>query len=528
VLAWRRAVGSPLTDGAVLPEAEEGKMLDAVWSGLWQVVAWPAFGYLLLGIAIGFCVGLLPGLGGLTTLALMLPFSYTIKQPVEAFCFLLGMLAVTGTTGDITSILFGIPGEASSASLIMDGYPMSKKGEAGRALGAAIMSSVVGAIIGALALAISIPIMRPLVLLFGSPELFIIVIMGVTFIGTLAGASLLKGLLSGGIGLMLAAIGVDPQTGSLRYTFGSLYLWDRLDIVPVVVGLFAIPEIVDLAVRGTSIAGARPSKLAGVMEGIKDTFRHFWLVLRCSLIGVYFGILPVLGANVAQWIAYGHAAQGLPDRRLAGTGVVQGVLGPGSANNATRGGDLIPTIAFGIPGSASMALLLGALLIVGLQPGPEMLKSRLDVTFAMVWILILGNLIVAAICFLILNYLAALTFIRGQLLIPFLLLLVFIGSFTANNHLADLVVTLIFGAIGYLMVLFGWPRPPLILGLILGKIGENYLWISTAAYGAKWLTFPSVIVLILITIAMVSYPTIRERRQRRLKPAGALPERASG
>ncbi len=487
-------------------------MLDALVTGFWQVLAWPAFGYLLLGITVGFFVGLLPGLGGLATLALMLPFSYTIKTPVEAFCFLLGMLAVTGTTGDITSILFGIPGEGSSAALILDGYPMSKKGEAGRALGAAIMSSVVGATAGALALALSIPIMRPLVLLFGSPELFIIVIMGVTFIGTLSGTSLIKGLLAGGLGLMLAAIGVDPQTGSLRYTFGSLYLWDRLDIIPVVVGLFAIPEIIDLAVRGTSISQAPPGKLTGVLEGVKDTFRHFWLVIRCSLIGIYFGVLPVLGANIAQWISYGHAVQGLKDRSRAGKGAVEGVLGPGAANNSTRGGDLIPTVAFGIPGSASMALLLGALLIVGLDPGPEMLKQHLNVTFAMVWILIIANIIVAAACFLILNQLAALTFIRGSLLIPFLLMFVFIGSFTANNSLNDLMVTILFGCLGYYMVRYGWPRPPLILGLILGKIAENYLWISTAAYGARWLLFPSVVILILITIAVVAYPTIKERR----------------
>ncbi len=484
-------------------------MIEAFISGFWQVLAWPAFGYLLIGIAIGFFVGLLPGLGGLATLALMLPFSYTIKQPVEAFCFLLGMLAVTGTTGDITSILFGIPGEGSSAALILDGYPMSKKGEAGRALGAAITSSVFGAIVGALSLALSIPIMRPLVLLFGSPELFIIAIMGVTFIGTLAGASLLKGLLAGGVGLMLAAIGVDPQTGALRYTFGLLYLWDRLDIIPVVVGLFAIPEIVDLAVRGTSISEVPKTKLVGVMEGVKDTFRHFWLTMRCSLIGVYFGVLPVLGANVAQWIAYAHSVQGVKN---AGKGAVEGVLGPGSANNSTRGGDLIPTVAFGIPGSGSMALLLGALLIVGLNPGPEMLKQHLDVTFAMVWVLIIANLIVAALCFLILNQLAALTFIRGSLLIPFLLFFVFIGSFTANNSLSDLVVTLIFGVVGYFMVLYAWPRPPLILGLILGKIAENYLWISTAAYGGKWIFFPSVIILIILTIVIVAYPTIKERR----------------
>src|ERR1051325_1628786 len=293
-------------------------MIEAFISGFWQVLAWPAFGYLLLGIVIGFWVGLLPGIGGLAPLAPMLPLSYTIKTPIETFCFLPGMLAATGTTRDLTSILFGIPGESSSAALILDGYPMSKKGEAGRALGAAIMSSLFGSVIGALSLALSIPIVRPLVLLFGSPELFIIAIMGITFIGTLAGPSLIKGLLSGGVGLMLAAIGVDPQTGSLRYTFGTLYLWDRLDLVPVVVGMFAIPEIVDLAVRGTSIASDKQEKLSGVLEGVKDTFRHWALVTRCSLIGVYFGVLPVLGANVAQWISYAHAVQGLKDKYRLG------------------------------------------------------------------------------------------------------------------------------------------------------------------------------------------------------------------
>jgi TctA family transporter len=353
--------------------------------------------------------------------------------------------------------------------------------------------------------------MRPLVLLFGSPELFIIAIMGITFIGTLAGPSLIKGLLSGGLGLMLAAIGVDPQTGSLRYTFGTLYLWDRLDLIPVVVGMFAVPEIVDLAVRGTSIASGKVEKLSGVMEGVKDTFRHWALVLRCSLIGVYFGVLPVLGANIAQWISYGHAVQGLKDKSRAGKGAVEGVLGPGAANNSTRGGDLVPTLAFGIPGSGAMALLLGAMLIVGLNPGPEMLKSRLDVTYAMVWVLILSNIIVAGLCFCVLNHLAKLTFVRGTLLIPFLLILVFIGSFTANNDLADNMVTLIFGFIGYFMIKFGWPRPPLVLGLTLGKIAENYLWISTAAYGTKWLLFPTVLGLIAVTIFTIAYPTIKER-----------------
>ena len=229
-------------------------MLDAFIEGLFHVLSWPAFGFLLLGALVGFIVGILPGLGGLATLALMLPFAYKIGEPISAFAFLLGMHAITGTTGDLTSILFGIPGEGTAAATIMDGYPMTKNGEAGRAMGAALMSSLVAGLEGALILALAIPIMRPLVLFFGSPELFMLAILGITFIASLSGSSLTKGLLCGGIGLMLAAIGVDPQTGTLRYTMGTLYLWDGLSLGPVVVGLFAIPEIIDLAVRGTSIA----------------------------------------------------------------------------------------------------------------------------------------------------------------------------------------------------------------------------------------------------------------------------------
>ena len=217
---------------------------------------------------------------------------------------------------------------------------------------------------------------------------------------------------------------------------------------------------------------------------------------------------------VAQMLPAPAATSQTPTSlRLSRVGreMVEGLLGPGAANNSTRGGDLIPTLAFGIPGSGSMALLLGAMLIVGLNPGPEMLKSRLDVTFSMVWVLIISNIIVAGLCFMILNHLAALTFVRGSLLIPFLMFLVFIGSFTANNDLNDIITTLLFGFIGFCMVKFGWPRPPLILGLTLGKIAENYLWISTAAYGAKWLLFPTVLILIAITVVTVAYPTIKER-----------------
>ncbi|HZO02773.1 MAG TPA: tripartite tricarboxylate transporter permease [Burkholderiales bacterium] len=495
-------------------------MSEALLEGLVLVLQWKALAFMMLGIVLGFWVGLLPGLGGATTLALMLPFIYNM-QPVEAFAFLLGMHAVTATTGDITSVLFGVPGEAASAATILDGHAMAKNGEAGRALGAVLASSLVGALVGAAALALAVPVVRPLVLTFGSPELFMLAIVGLAFIASLSshgGRGLVRGFLAGLLGLLVSTVGQDPQAGVARYTFDSLYLWQGLDLVPILVGIFAIPEIIELAARGTSIAGSLPAGRIsrGALEGVKDTFRHFWLTIRCSLIGTFIGIMPGLGGSVAQWMAYGHAAQSArtaEERKRFGAGDVRGVLGPGAANNSKEGGSLIPTVAFGVPGSTAMAILLGGFVLLGLVPGPDMLSKHLSVTYSMVWTIVLANVVTVVVCFLFLDQLARLTGVRGSILIPLILVLVFVGSYTSNNHYGDMVATLAFGAIGYLMVLAGWPRAPFVLGLVLGKIAENYLYISIARYEAAWLTRPVVLVLIVIAIAVIIYPLFQARRK---------------
>lgn len=495
-------------------------MIEALLQALVEVLRWDALSFMLIGIALGFWVGLLPGLGGGTTLALMLPFVYRM-EPVQAFAFLLGMHAVVATTGDITSILFGIPGEGTAAATILDGYAMSKKGQAGRALGASLMSSLIGAILGALALLLAIPVVRPLVLAFGSPELFMLAILGIAFIATLSARGsrgMLRGFLAGCLGLFFAAVGPDPQAGHLRYTLGTLYLWDGLDLVPVLVGFFAIPEIIDLAVRGTAIAGrAHVGRLGGVFEGVKDAFRHFWLTIRCSIIGAYIGIIPGLGGGVAQWIAYAHATQSAKtpaEREGFGKGDVRGVLGPGAANNSKEGGALIPTVAFGVPGSSAMAILLGGFLLVGLTPGPEMLTRHLTVTLSMVWTIVLANIVTVAASLIFLNHLARLTAVRGSILIPFLVVLTFLGSYTNNNSLGDIVVMLAFGALGYAMVRFRWPRAPLVLGLVLGNIAERYLWISVARYGASWLGRPIVLLLLALTLGVIVSSLLQQRRSR--------------
>ncbi len=506
-------------------------MIEAFVGGLVSVLHVKPFLFMLIGCAVGFWVGILPGLGGGTTLALMIPFIYTMT-PEEAIPFLLGMYSVCATTGDITSILFGIPGEPVSVALIMDGYALAKKGEAGRALGAALMSSLIGALIGAVSLTVGIPIVRPLVLAFGTPEMFMIIIIGVTCISSLSGQGkrgLLLGMMAGGFGFLCSLVGMDQHAGIQRFIFGQPYLWDGLPLIPVVVGIFAIPEIVDLIARKAAIAGEIPAGHLGkgVRDGIKDTFRHFWLTIRCSLIGVLVGMFPGIGGGVSQWFAYAqaaHSAKSSEEQAGFGKGDIRGVLGPGAANNAKEGGGLIPTVAFGIPTGPGMAILLGAFLLMGIVPGPEMLTKHLTLTFSMVWTIVVSNIIVVSICLIFINRIARLTGIRANLIVPFLLLLCFIGAFTANNQIGDLIVLLIFGGVGYLMMHFRWPRPPFVLGFVLGKLAEAYLYTSTGRYGAAWLLRPGVIVLFLVAAGVASYPSIKQgiykRREKGTGPGG--------
>ena len=503
-------------------------VFNAFFSGLTQVFVWSTFTLMLVGVAIGFMVGLLPGLGGSATIALMLPFVVKMT-PVEAFAILLGMASVLGTTGDITSVLFGVPGEATAAATIIDGHAMAKNGEAGRALGAVLMSSLVGALFGAFVLALTIPIVRPLVLTFGSPELFMLAILGLTFIASLSGGALLKALLGAGIGLFLSTVGLDPQSGIQRFTFGQVFLWDGLGLIPITMGFFAIPEIIDLGVQRSSIATEQVKKLGGVMQGVKDTFRHWGLVMRCSAVGTFCAMIPGMGPSVSQWLAYAQAEQHSQNKKLFGKGAVEGVLGPGAANNSSMGGCLITTVAFGVPTTVLMAILIGAFLIHGLVPGPQMLVpeakgGHLALTFSFVWIVVISNIITVGICFLFLNQLVKITYVRGSVIIPVILLLVYIGTYAEKNAFADLILMLFFGLLGWAMQRLDWPRPPFILGLVLGNLAESRLFLSVNNYGLAWLLRPAVLVIMALTVAGALYPSLRAKWQKKQKIEGtALP-----
>ena len=301
-------------------------------------------------------------------------------------------------------------------------------------------------------------------------------------VAVLSGGTPFKGLAGVCLGILVATAGDDAQTGTLRWTFDTLYLWEGLPIVPFALGLFAVPELADMMISRMKISGnAKIEKGWAQMEGVKDVFRNWWLVLRCSFIGAGLGSIPGVGASVIDWIAYGHAAQSIKDAdKTFGKGDVRGVIASESSNNAKEGGALVPTIAFGVPGSASMALFLGAFLIHGITPGPKMLAEQLDITYLMVWSVGLANILGAGICFAFTNQLALIAQVRITVLVPVVLAITFVGAFQGARDWGDLYALLFFGIVGWTMKRLRWPRPPVILGFVLGHLIENYMFISTA------------------------------------------------
>jgi len=484
---------------------EQPDMLAMAWHALVLLLEPTRLMILVIGVLIGLAIGLLPGLNGIVGMAMLIPFTYGLDH-YTAFALLLGMAAVITSSDFVTAVLFGVPGHVGAAATVIDGHAMARKGEAGRAFGAGFMASLLGGIVGAIVLAVSIPILRPVMLSIGSPELLGFTLFGMSMVATLSGRAPLKGLTAAGIGLMISMIGSRSQSGTLRWTFDWLYLWDGVPLVPATLGVFALPELCELAVSRKRIAGdnAPDIKLSSQWLGVRDVFEHWWLVLRCGVLGTALGAIPGIGSAVIDWIAYGYAQRTEKNPETFGTGDVRGVIAPESSNNAKEGGHLVPTIAFGVPAGASMAILLGAFLMHGLTPGPEMLTKHLDVTYTIVWSLTLAHVIGAVICLSGSRWLAQVSRIRPEILLPIIVALVFVAAFEGSHDWGDLFSLLGFGVLGWIMKRLGWPRPPLVLGLVIGGIFERYLYISTELFGWAWLLRP-VVVAILACVAWALY-----------------------
>jgi len=319
-------------------------------------------------------------------------------------------------------------------------------------------------------------------------------------------------LVAAALGVLVSTVGVDDKTAIERFDFGGMYLWDGISIVLVGLGLFAIPEMVALAVRRSAIAESADLG-HGLWQGVKDVFHNWWLVIRCSVIGVWVGVLPGLGSSVADWFAYAHAVQTEKNPENFGKGDVRGVIAPESSNNAKEGGALIPTIAFGIPGSTSLALILAAFLAIGIYPGSAMLTDQLPYTMAMIWVLVIANLIAAALAMLAARPFAQISLMPFYIVVPMTLVLCVSASYAAHYVWWDILTFLVFSAIGCLMKLFDWPRPPFLVAVVLGSQLERYLWLSNARYGWDWLLNPGVIAIFALVVITLVVPLIRRTRQ---------------
>ncbi len=472
--------------------------MDLFFNVLGALFSLEHFLFLIAGILLGLTVGILPGLGGTTALAILLPFVSGF-EPTSALALMIGVLAPTTTSDTFPAVLIGVPGTAGSQATVLDGYPMAKRGEAARALSAAFLSSMAGGVWGAIILTFAIVFAKPLILAVGFGEQFLLIVLALIMVGALTGANLVKGLASCLIGLTIGAVGLAQITAEPRLTFGTLYLIEGVPLVVVGMGLFAIPEIVSLLQSKTSIT--EKLKLKGQwLKGFRDVATNWFLVFRCSTIGVIVGALPGLGGTVVDWIAYSHLRQTAHDTTNIGKGDIRGVIAPESANNAKEGGALIPTILFGIPGSGNKVLLLGGFLLVGIEPGIEMVTTQLDLTYTIIWSLAIANVIGAGICIVLARPMSRITTVSYFILAPVLIALIFFASYQVGRDWNNFAGLMAFGLLGVIMKSYGWSRPALLIGFFLSSKIELLSYQTSAVYGLSFLWRTGSLILIAITV----------------------------
>lgn len=477
-------------------------MPDYLLSALALATDPATIGATTLGVVIGLVFGILPGLSGLSALAILLPFIYGM-EPMTALGFLLGAHAAVCTGGSVTAIVLGIPGAPTNAATVRDGFAMQQAGRGSRAVGAALFASAAGGIVGAIVLVALLPSLRPVVLSFGAPEIFLLGVLGLLWAALAGQGPAIHALFAAALGIFLSTFGYQRITGVPRFWFEFDYLLDGIRLVPLVLGLFAVPEIIRLATaRDPTRRDHAPAvDLVEMTAGFLDVLRRPLLFLRSALIGVVVGIVPGVGGETAPFLAHATARRRF-ERRHGRTadGIIEGVIAPEASNNAKEGGSLVPTLALGIPGSASMAILIGGFLVMGLEPGPDFLENHLDVAAGLGLILAGTNLLGAALMIPLTLGVVRFSRLPGRFIAPLLLILVVIGAYVSNREVMDVVFVFLFGLLGLFMVNLDYSRPLLVLGFVLGPIIETYFFISLRAYGAEIFHRPLSLALMVLII----------------------------
>ena len=465
--------------------------------------------YMFIGTFAGIIIGALPGLGPTTGIALLIPLTYGMDA-IHALLLAAGIYQGAMYGGSITSVLLGIPGTPTNTATCFDGFPMSKKGHSREALGASLTASAIGGFFSCIALMFLTPLMSKIILYFGAPEQFMMAMVGLGIIAASSHESLSKGLLIGFFGLLLATIGGDALTGYDRFTFGISYLDDGIDFMTIAVGIFGLSQAIILAEEAKSISG--DTRLSGKMsDGVLACFKYWKITLRSSLLGVLLGVTPGAGGSAASMLAYTTTQTTEPDKETFGTGNIKGVIAPEAANNGTIGSAIIPTLAFGIPGSPTAAVLMGLLMIHNIVPGPRLFLDSGSVLYTFFWGLVWTCIAIVIIGLPLLRFFAKVTVVPYQILVPSIVILCSLGAYSIRGYLFDVILTVFFGVLGYYMKKARYPMVCFVLGLILGPTAETNLGRSLIIYGNFSFIWnrPITAALAILLVFVIAYPYIK-------------------
>ena len=490
--------------------------MEDVITGFSMVLDTSIIGVILIGVIIGVLVGALPGLSSPMAIALLIPFTISMT-PIAAIAMLAALYCAGTFGGSITAILINAPGAPPAAATALDGYPMAKRGEAGRALGLATISSVTGGILSLFILLLAAPLLAKLAITFTSAEYFALALFALSMLASISGKSSLRNLIAGAMGVFLSTVGIHLTTGVERFTFGIDDLYEGLPFVPILIGLFAIAEMLKQA-RVGEVVYERIRANVMKLPSRADLKRVRGTILRSTGLGTFIGILPAEGATVAAIMGYNEARRWSKDKDKFGTGVPEGIAGPEAANNAATGGAMVPTLALGIPGSVSTALILGAMVMHGLKPGPFLLQNQPEFLYG-----IFAAMLVANIAFLFVGLVGAklfsqITMIPRTILWPSVLVFAIIGSYAAASSFFDVWVMMISGIVGYFMLRFGFGPAPFIMGIVLGPIVEENFSKAMIVHDNSLLSMmerPIVLLFLVMTFLSLAGPVVSRARARR-------------
>lgn len=489
-------------------------MIEGFVGGLSIMFSWPSFLFLAIGSLMGLVFGIFPGLQGSIALAMLLPVTFGMDMH-QAIPLLIG--AWGASEGSATAILFNLPGESENAATLFDGHPMAQQGRAGEALGAAGFSSLCGVFLAITIFTIMLPIMRPIILAFGPPEFCLLALLGLCTIAVISKGNMVKGLFIMCVGMLFAFHGTNPVTGGIRYTFGTLYLWEGIPLLPSLIGLFGLAECIKLLSQKSTIARSNVLVAGGVLKGIKSVITHWKCWGLGASLGTLIGVIPGVGGSVASYLAYSSAVTITGRGEQFGNGNIKGVIAPEASNNAKDGGALMPALMLGIPGSVSTAILITALILHGIYPGRELITKHVDIVFLILQCLAFSNIVSQSFVMFAGKYLARLTIVPPYILVPVISTTCIVGSYVVRQNVYDVALAGFFSLLGFFLDKYNFPKIGILMGLILTPLAERSFHTSLQISEGSYLIFinrPGALILCLLILVALTFPLLLNLYQR--------------